>query len=411
MGELERFWKLATDFDVPLENCKEEIEKFLLERYKEKNSSGILKIYYVLKPLIPRKMQILLRRRKARSQKISFPNWPIEEKLENLKREVLRSSIKKEETIPFIWFWPKDKKFAFVLTHDVETEKGLGNIEKICEIEKKYGFRSSWNFVPEQYSVDNRLLDRLAHEGFEVGVHGLKHDGKLFHSKKTFDKRVEKIESYAKEWGTVGFRSPSLHRNPKWMKDLPFEYDSSFPDTDPYEPQPGGCLSVFPFFVGNLVELPITLAQDHALFEILGYQDISVWKEKIDWIEKMNGMALVIVHPDYLEVSSREYGVRRKNNPSERSLAISRGKYPIEYYEELLRYVKDKSNYWHALPRDVARWWRKRDASEIRFDKNGEPYIEGPAAKDGAIAQAELVNDKLCLFKFRHEEQRVKNRQ
>jgi len=382
MSELKSFWKLATDFDAPLYDYDDGIEKFLFERYKDKNGARSSKTYYVLKPLIPRRLQILLRRRRAKSVRSSFPLWPIEEKLENLKRDIFKSSMRTKDEIPFIWFWPHGMRFAFVITHDVETQKGSGNIERICEIERKYGFRSSWNFVPERYSVDSGILNRLATDGFEVGIHGLKHDGKLFDSREIFDERMKKIKKYAIEWDAVGFRSPATHRNPDWMVNMPFEYDSSFPDTDPYEPQPGGCLSIFPFFVGNLVELPITLAQDHTLFEILGHKDISIWKQKIDWIEKMNGMALVIVHPDYI----RPGGGRGKESG-----------YSIEYYEELLQYVKKKGSYWHALPREVAGWWRRRDASEIRFDENGKPYIKGSAAKDGVITRIKLVNDEVMF--------------
>ena len=382
MSELKSFWKLASDFDAPLYDYDDGIEKFLFERYKDKNGARSSKTYYVLKPLIPRRLQILLRRRRAKSVRSSFPHWPIEEKLENLKRDIFKSSIRTSNEIPFIWFWPHGMRFAFVITHDVETQKGPGNIERICEIERKYGFRSSWNFVPERYSVDSGILNRLATDGFEVGIHGLKHDGKLFDSRKIFDKRMKKIKKYAIEWDAVGFRSPATHRNPDWMMNIPFEYDSSFPDTDPYEPQPGGCLSIFPFFIGNLVELPITLAQDHTLFKILGYKDISIWKQKIDWIEKMNGMALVIVHPDYM----RPDGCRRKES-----------RYPIEYYEELLQHVKNEDNCWHVLPREVAGWWRRRDNSEIGFDENGKPYIKGPAAKDGVITWIKPVNDEVIF--------------
>lgn len=382
MSELKSFWKLGPDLDVPLDEYDKAIENFLFERYRGKSDSRVVKIYYVLKPLIARRLQILLRRRRARSVRSSFPLWPIEEKLENLKRNIFKSSMRTSDEIPFIWFWPHGKNFAFVVTHDVETQKGPGNTERICEIEKKYGFRSSWNFVPERYPVDIRLLERIVNGGFEVGIHGLKHDGKLFNSKRIFDERMRKIEKYRVKWSAVGFSSPATHRNPDWMVNIPFEYDSSFPDTDPYEPQPGGCLSIFPFFIGNLVELPITLAQDHTLFEILGHKDISIWKQKIDWIEKMNGMALVIVHPDYIGSN----GGRRK-----------RGRYPIKYYEELLQCVKNKDNYWHALPREVAEWWRRRDNSEIRFDENGKPYIKGPAAEDGVITWIKLVNDEVAF--------------
>jgi len=384
MGELKRFWKLGINLDGFINKYDKEIGTFLFERYKDNGSARILKTYYALKPLIPRRLQILLRRRRAKKVRSSFLLWPIEEKLENLKRDIFKSSMKTSDGIPFIWFWPHGKNFAFVITHDVETQKGSGNIESVCEIERKYGFRSSWNFVPERYSVDAGVLHGLVNDSFEIGIHGLKHDGKLFNSRKIFDERMKKIKKYAIKWGAVGFRSPATHRNPDWMMDIPFEYDSSFPDADPYEPQPGGCLSIFPFFIGNLVELPITLAQDHTLFEILGYEDISIWKQKIDWIEKMNGMALVIVHPDYIRSGESRGGHEES-------------RHPIEYYEELLRYLRKKDHYWHALPRDVAGWWRRRDNSEIRFGKNGEPYIKGPAAKDGVITRIKLVNDEVVF--------------
>jgi len=371
---IEKFWKLAIAFDGLEADNKYDIEKYLFEKYKETKQSKLLKTYYFVKPLIPRKMQIFLRRKKARTQEVSFPHWPIEEKLEDMKRDILKNLRKGKDKIPFIWFWPHGKNFAVVLTHDVETSRGLSNIETICGIEKKYGFRSSWNFVPERYTVNTELLEGLSNDGFEIGIHGLKHDGKLFNSKQIYERRMNQIEKYASEWGAVGFRSPSTHRNPDWMINMPFEYDSSFPDTDPYEPQPGGCLSIFPFFIGNLLELPITLAQDHTLFEILGYKDISIWKQKIAWIEKMNGMVLLVVHPDYMFTDIR-----------------------LGLYEDFLKILSQKSDFYHALPCDVANWWRRRDRSNIKFDSGGKPHIEGPLAEDGIVAHAELSSNKVNL--------------
>jgi len=97
----------------------------------------------------------------------------------------------------------------------------------------------------------------------------------------------------------------------------------------------------------------------------------------------MNGMVLAIVHPDYIRAG--------KGRGKE-------GGYPIEYYEELLQYVKNRDNCWHALSRKVAEWWRRRDNSEIRFDKNREPCIKGPGVKDGVIAWIKLVNDEVYLM-------------
>ncbi len=365
MGELIRFWKLPEECNKLLLSFELEYGKFLFEKYK-RDRYRIQKFFYVIKPLIPRVMQIQIRRAKAKSTKNNFPNWPIEPYLEKFKKERLKDLIFNNR-FPFIWFWPNNKNFVFCLTHDVETKKGLKNIEKIVEIEKKYGFRSSFFFVPEDYDVHRSLIRALQKDGFEVGVHGLKHDGRLFNSYNIFQNNIKKIKKYADEWNANGFRSPSLLRHTEWMKELPFEYDSSFPDTDPFGPQPGGCLSIFPFFLGNLVELPVTLAQDHTLFVILKKNDIKIWKQKIDWIEKKNGVALVIVHPDYFD------------------------KKVEKYYMELLDYVSNKENYWHALPILICDWWRRRDRASLVRDAAGNWTISG----DVSNASIQYINNHL----------------
>ena len=70
------------------------------------------------------------------------------------------------------------------------------------------------------------------------------------------------------------------------MPRLGFDYDSSYSDTDPYEPQPGGCCSYLPYFNENMVELPITLPQDHTLFSILQRPDADVWIGKADFLRE-----------------------------------------------------------------------------------------------------------------------------
>jgi hypothetical protein len=236
----------------------------------------------------------------------------------------------------------------------VETEKGFAFIRKLADIDLPYGFRSSFNFVPERYSVDPKIRAELNDRGFEVGVHGLKHDGKLFFSKDIFQKRASKINYYLKDWGAVGFGSPLTHRNPEWMQSLEIEYDSSFFDTDPYETMPGGTMTIWPFSIGHFVELPYTLPQDSTLFITLGESSIDIWKQKVDWIAENQGMALVNVHPDYIDFENKE-GKGPKS-----------GKYPFRLYLEFLDYIKNKSNYWHALPREVAHWWRTLN-SQFKF--------------------------------------------
>jgi glycosyltransferase involved in cell wall biosynthesis len=135
------------------------------------------------------------------------------------------------------------------------------------------------------------------------------------------------------------------------------EYDASTFDTDPFEPQPDGVGTIFPFWVpgpdGNgFVELPYTLIQDFNLFKVLRARDISIWKRKVDWIAEHGGMVLVNTHPDYMCFDGRE----------------NRDEYAVSSYEELLRYVRDKyeGSYWSALPREVARYYRERIPLPLR---------------------------------------------
>lgn len=96
-------------------------------------------------------------------------------------------------------------------------------------------------------------------------------------------------------------------------------------------------MSIHPFFIGHFVELPYTLVQDHTLTTVLGETTPKLWLEKIDMIEKYNGMALVNSHPDYLL------------DPSN-----------LMIYKNFLQSMRTRGGYWHALPRDVATWWRRR---------------------------------------------------
>ena len=51
------------------------------------------------------------------------------------------------------------------------------------------------------------LRDRLAQNGFEVGVHDLNHDGKLYRTHREFSEKARRINHYIEEWGASGFRS------------------------------------------------------------------------------------------------------------------------------------------------------------------------------------------------------------
>lgn len=311
------------------------------QRFKKVKQNSLMKksniinaIYYQMKPLIPRRFQIWIRSKIALQKYRSHSNsWPI---MENAAKP------------PNGWpGWPNHKQFALVLTHDVETALGQKKCYQLIDIEKQLGFRSSFNFVPERYEVSSKLRENLEHQGFEVGVHGLKHDGKLFTSQKTFLERAEKINIYLKTWGAKGFRSPAMHHNLNWLHHLNILYDSSTFDTDPFQPQPDGVETIFPFSVvataslKKYIELPTTLPQDFVLFILLKEVKIDTWKTKLAWIYKNAGMALLNTHPDYMNFGTVKGGLEE---------------YPVQYYVDFLHYVKTKygGQYWHALPKEAA---------------------------------------------------------
>jgi hypothetical protein len=89
------------------------------------------KLFYILKPLIPRTMQLFVRRIIACHKLKKYEHcWPIDP-----------GSSKP----PSGWGgWPDNKTFAIVLTHDVDTARGQEKCKDLIQIEKKLGFRSSF---------------------------------------------------------------------------------------------------------------------------------------------------------------------------------------------------------------------------------------------------------------------------
>ena len=299
----------------------------------------LVNTYYSLKPLIPRRLQIILRRRVIqRKLPLHEKVWPID----------TRNGAKPEG-----WpGWPQGKQFALVLTHDVETARGQEKCLDLMTVEERLGFRSSFNFVPERYQVSSTIRQHLTSKGFEVGVHGLHHDGKLYRSKEIFQRRAARINEYLKQWGSVGFRSPSMHHNLNWIHALNIKYDASTFDTDPFEPDPGGVGTIFPFWVGEnsgqggYVEIPYTLPQDFTLFVLLRENTINIWQKKLDWIVEKGGMALLLTHPDYMNFNDERHTLEQ---------------YPVEFYLRFLEYIKTRydDEYWHPLPRELANFCEK----------------------------------------------------
>src|SRR5881296_246302 len=365
---------------------EEVIDNLRCERYTEsasRNGPGTLsalarRSYYALRPLMPDRLRRHLQRAYLKNwTHISFPSWPVDRSVENIFEQLLALSLHSHrvQKIPFVWFWPHGYSACLIVTHDIETEAGRDFATELADLDRSYGIKSSFQVVPEErYKVSPAFLDSLRLRGCELNLHGLNHDGQLFRDRKEFLRQVTRINQYAREYGSAGFRSPVMYRNIDWYRDLDFSYDMSVPNVGHLEPQHGGCCTVMPYFIGNLVELPLTTSQDYALFYVLRDRSIELWKRQIGLITEKNGLMSLNAHPDYLISESCR-----------------------EVYRQLLQYlvqVREDRSIWWALPGEVDQWWRQRQ--EMRVVKEGNGFrIAGPSSERAVVAFACLENGQI----------------
>ncbi len=366
------FWKLPEDWRRELEpmNLASEFiaERFLFESYlceRDRRQSRPMQAYYRVKRLIPSFVRHRLNAAAIKARvRPEFPHWPCESALLEFLSEWLRLclALLGRDDGYHVGFWPNGHDCCAVLTHDVESPAGFARMERIADLEEHYGFRSAWNLPLMQYRIDWNLVTRLRTRGFEFGAHGLCHDGRLFRSAQDFARLAPIVERLAAQHGLRGFRAPSTLRNASWIATMAFDFDSSFADTDPYEPQPGGTCSLFPFMLSRMVELPYTLAQDHTLIHLLRRNPLPLWAMKAKWIASVGGMILTLTHPDY----------------------TGDGRY-LAAYEELLRMLADLPSAWRALPSEVAGWWRERSELQLRIEDGGQPTLHGRGLRRAAV--------------------------
>ena len=361
------FWKLPQDWKASLDSAIAEsrviAERYLLEGYlarEDRQPPTRMQAYYRIKNLIPAAVRHRLNSAAIKMRaKREFPRWPCESALVDYWRDWLRMSLHalNKTDAWHIGFWPEGMKSCIVLTHDVEGPLGMSRMEQMADLEERYNFHSSWNLPLAQYEIDWKLVDRLRTRGFEFGAHGLSHDGRLFRSESDFSELAPLLQERARTHGLKGFRAPSTLRRAEWITRLSFDFDCSFSDSDPYEPQPGGTCSVFPFFLAHLVELPYTMPQDHTLIHLLHRSPMQVWGMKAQWLESIGGMILTLVHPDYCGSGQH-----------------------LQEYESLLKQLNDYQSAWRALPSEVSAWWRRRDQMKLTV-RGDTPSIEGPGSE------------------------------
>jgi hypothetical protein len=364
-------------------NLAEVVDNLHRERYIEEWRRGTLsmlsKPYYFIRPFLPVGVRRHLQKVYLRDwDKLPFPRWPVDCSVDNLMGHLLllilqATGVKK---IPFIWFWPDGHKGCALMTHDVETEIGRDFCRMLMDIDDSFGIKASFQIVPEErYGVPAEFLNAIRERHHELAIHDLNHDGHLYESREQFVERAAKINAYGRSFNTEGFRAAVLYRKQVWYDELKFAYDMSVPNVAHLDPQRGGCCTVMPYFIGDILEIPVTTIQDYTLFNILNDFSTRIWRQQTDIITAKFGLMSFIVHPDYV-IERRERAI----------------------YEELLQHLVDlreKKAIWVTTPSEVNRWWRQR--AQMRLISTPEGWaIENPGDGRARVAYACLDGDRLA---------------
>ena len=334
--------------------------------------------YYVARPLLPVSVRKHLQRLAFRGwHKHPFPRWPVDTTVEQIFESTLGLILRerKDQTLPFIWFWPEGKQACALMTHDVQTGEGRDFCERLMDVDDSFGIKASFQVVPEsRYKVPETYLTGISQRGFEVNVQDLNHDGRLFDKYEEFQRRTKAINAYAGVFKARGFRSAVLYRKVDWLNSLCFEYDMSIPNVAHLDPQRGGCCTIFPYFVGDILEIPVTMTQDYTLFHILRDYSLDLWREQSSRILERHGVMNFIIHPDYVTEEQE-----------------------MRVFKDLLGYLAElraQAGLWIPLPRELNEWWRQRSRMQIVPCASGWEIV-GEGKERARLAHARWENGKL----------------
>ena len=282
--------------------------------------------------------------RGRRRSRATFPAWPVEPSVEALRTVYLRARQAIDPALEPVPFWPDGKRFALVLTHDVDSAGGLEIARGLERIEAAHGLRSAWYLVGDDWPIDHDRLGEIAAAGHELGLHDAHHDNRgPFIGAEALGARLDRCHELVDRYRMRGYRSPSMLRTDAMYEALGgrFAYDSSMPDTG-LLPAPNGCATVFPLRHGGVPVLPLTLPPDGQLLSLgLGTEEIvERWIAKAEWVARAGGIAMILTHPE-------------PGFSAEPALQAA--------YERFLAWVAARDDAWHALPREVEERVAERD--------------------------------------------------
>src|SRR5438309_8573732 len=153
--------------------------------------------------------------------------------------------------------------------------------------------------------------EKLKNSG-EIGAHDTKHDGRLaFLNINEKTRRLKECKDRLEHLTgrqVRGFRAPLLQHSQQLTESASragFDYDSSCPSWEILSPtslRAHGVGTIFPFESNGILEIPVSLPQDHQLIRIAGQRPsaaVDLLLRLSSWIRGLAGPCVLLVHPDY----------------------------------------------------------------------------------------------------------------
>lgn len=298
---------------------------------------------------VPRVVRTALRdlmaRRRADALE-AFPAWPVEPSAEIVRRIYLHARRVLDPDLEPAPFWPEGRRFALVLTHDVDSAEGLALAPELAQEEHDRGLSSCWFLVGRDYELAEGPLERLRETGGELALHDAHHDNRgAFLAPEVIARRLDSVRDQVERLGMRGFRSPSMLVSEPLYDALEkrFEWDSSVADTA-LLPVRGGCGTVFPSERGRLTVLPLTVPPDGQLVGrgMSPEEILAAWIAKAEWVRSTGGVAMLLTHPE------RGFTADSDMRAAHRSF---------------LDWAAAQTDAWRVLPTQLADRWRDRTPS------------------------------------------------
>jgi hypothetical protein len=296
------------------------------------------------------KMALLRRALRVPLRRAAFPAWPADGFVEDVRAAIRDAALEAGILRDPAPLWPDGRAWAACLSHDIDSAEAYRRDwwRPFADLEEAHGLRSSWHACTEHLPAARPALLELHRRGHEIAWHGPAHDYRIAWTP------PDRIAAAARAFRDLlpdadprGFRSPNFLRTPALWEGLTgaMGYDSSARDTaaELFARHPRqGCGTVFPFFRGSLLELPITIPDDLSI-RCVRPDDAEAIAEiqigKLAWIRARSGMALALSHPEaWISLTPGSFGAYRK----------------------LVAAIAADRTAWTPLPRAVEAWWRAR---------------------------------------------------